>query len=202
MSENAHLATSGRNAMTSARLRIWALIVVAMGFFSFTLVAAPMKPEMSVGEKVKDFTLKDLDDQEVTLSKLTAKGPVVLVVLRGYPGYQCPICLKQFGSVLGKASEFAEAGAQILFVYPGEAKDLAQHAQDFVGKTEFPENVHFVIDPDYKFTNLYGLRWDAPHETAYPTSLVVGKDLTIKYVIISENHGGRANTADLLKAVK
>ncbi len=52
-----------------------------------TLNAAPP----SVGDKAPDFTLKTLNDQTVRLSNLTASGKVVLVVLRGWPGYQCPL---------------------------------------------------------------------------------------------------------------
>ena len=44
-----------------------------------------------VGDKAPDFTLRSLDDKTVRLSELTAKGNVVLFVLRGWPGYQCPI---------------------------------------------------------------------------------------------------------------
>jgi hypothetical protein len=31
------------------------------------------------------------------LSTELAHGPVVLVMLRGWPGYQCPFCTRQFG---------------------------------------------------------------------------------------------------------
>jgi len=42
------------------------------------------------------------------------------------------------------------------------------HAKEFLEKqAELPSNVVLVTDPEYKVTNLYGLRWDAPHETAY-----------------------------------
>ena len=42
----------------------------------------------AVGEKARDFSLTDLDGKQVTLTGLTKTGPVVLVVLRGWPGYQ------------------------------------------------------------------------------------------------------------------
>jgi hypothetical protein len=40
------------------------------------------------GDTAKDFTLWSLNREEVSLKSLTAHGPVVLLVLRGYPGYQ------------------------------------------------------------------------------------------------------------------
>ena len=61
--------------------------------------APPAGPK--VGDEAKDFELVALGGEKVKLSTLTAKGPVVLVVLRGYPGYQCPLCTRQFGQIVG-----------------------------------------------------------------------------------------------------
>ncbi len=41
----------------------------------------------AVGAEAKDFELIALGGETVKLSKQTDAGPVVLVVLRGYPGY-------------------------------------------------------------------------------------------------------------------
>ena len=49
----------------------------------------------SVGEKAPDFALSTLQGKSVRLSQMVSKGAVVLVVLRGYPGYQCPFCNRQ-----------------------------------------------------------------------------------------------------------
>jgi len=45
--------------------------------------------------KGPDFKLSTPEGKTVQLSEVEAKGPVVLVVLRGYPGYQCPYCNRQ-----------------------------------------------------------------------------------------------------------
>ena len=72
------------------------------------------------------------------------------------------------------SARFAAFGAQVLLVYPGPPADLDQRAKEFLAKqNELPLNLHLVIDPDYKFTNQYGLRWDAPKETAYPTTFLI-----------------------------
>jgi hypothetical protein len=50
--------------------------------------------------------------------KEVAKGdPLVLVVLRGWPGYQCPFCTRQFGDYLANAARFEEVRARVLFIY-------------------------------------------------------------------------------------
>ncbi|HEV2393392.1 MAG TPA: hypothetical protein VG146_13650 [Verrucomicrobiae bacterium] len=49
--------------------------------------ATPPEP----GDAAPDFTLKTLEYKPVELKQLYANKPVVVVVLRGWPGYQCPI---------------------------------------------------------------------------------------------------------------
>ena len=55
-----------------------------------------------------------------------------------------------------------------------------------------------LLDPDYKLVSAYGLRWDAPHETAYPTTIVIGKDGKIDFVNISRTHRGRTAATTIL----
>ena len=150
------------------------------------------------GYKAPDFTLDGLDGQPVTLSELLEDSSVVLVVLRGYPGYQCPICMIQVGDLLKHAQEFADANAHVVLVYPGPAEDLDQRATEFIKNKQLPEHFSFVIDPDYTFTNAYGLRWDAPKETAYPSTFVIDRQDTVRLVKISKTHGGRAKTEEII----
>ena len=69
----------------------------------------PANGTPTVGDSAADFTLRALDGTTVQLSKEVAKGePLVLVVLRGWPGYQCPFCTRQFGDYLANAARFDE----------------------------------------------------------------------------------------------
>ena len=153
------------------------------------------------GYKAPDFTLNTLDQKPLTLSELTADSSVVLVVLRGYPGYQCPICTMQVADLRKHSQEFSDLNAKVMLVYPGPAEDLGERAGEFLKGRELPENFSLVSDPGYKFTEAYGLRWDAPRETAYPSTFVIDRQGTIRYVKTSKTHGGRAKTKDLLKAL-
>lgn len=160
-------------------------------------LAEETKPPQ-VGDTAADFTLDELDGQSVTLSKQTAKGPVVLVVLRGWPGYQCPICTRQVGQFLGNAKKFRDLGATVLFVYPGPAEGLGGYAKEFVARKTLPDGFHLLVDPDFKFTKAYNLRWDAPRETAYPSTFVIGNDGKIAFAETSKTHGGRTAASDVL----
>ncbi len=158
---------------------------------------APHPPK--VDEEAPEFVLKNLKDEPISLRKLTEKGAVVLLVLRGWPGYQCPICTRQVGEFLTKKAEFEKAGAQVVMIYPGPADLLAEHAKEFQGDKSFPANYHYVIDPDYKFTNAWGLRWEADRETAYPSTFLVSKDNKVKFGLTSTSHGGRESADNVLK---
>ena len=126
---------------------------------------------------------------------------MVLVLLRGYPGYQCPICTKQFAELMQNANSFADTKATVVFVYPGPAADLDKYATEFVAGKQFPDNFRFVIDPDFTFTNLYNLRWNAPNETSYPSSFVIDGHGIIQFAKVSHSHGDRASAADLTAAL-
>lgn len=163
---------------------------------------ADQKTPPKVSHTAPDFQLKTPEGKQVTLTDMRKNGPVVVVVLRGFPGYQCPLCTRQVGSLLKAGKDFEAAGAKVVFVYPGAANELAQKANEFLKGTELPEPFVLVTDPDYKFTNAYGLRWDAVRETAYPSTFVIGKDGKVTFALISKTHGGRSKTADVVAAVK
>ena len=157
-----------------------------------------------VGDTAADFTLDSIngtDTKTVKLTDLTSKGPVVLVVLRGWPGYQCPICTKQVADILAHEKEIVAAGAKVVMIYPGPADKLKGHAEEFFKDKTFSDTYRLLIDPDYKFTNAWGLRWDKAKETAYPSTFVIDRQNIIRFAKVSKTHGDRASTADVVKAL-
>ncbi|WP_297088767.1 peroxiredoxin family protein [uncultured Draconibacterium sp.] len=176
--------------------------VVVLLVLIFGIAQAQNFEHLAVGNEAIDFSLKTMEGREVQLSNLYEDNLVVLVVLRGFPEYQCPICSRQVGSLLAEAEGFSEAGATVLMVYPGKANNLDEHADEFTTDFDFPENFHFTTDPDYSMINKYGLRWDAPKEISYPSTFVIDNNGIIKYSKISTKHGGRAKTRDVLEVLK
>src|SRR5260370_41629721 len=153
----------------------------------------------AVGAKAPDFTLSTPTGKAVTLSDEQRGHDLVLVILRGFPGYQCPYCVRQVHDFADHASDFKAKNTRVLMVYPGPPADLDQHAKEFLEKqAELPSNIVLVTDPDYTVTNLYGLRWDAPHETAYPSTFVLDKKGMIVFEKISHSHGDRLSAQDAL----
>jgi thioredoxin-dependent peroxiredoxin len=179
-------------------------LLFILAVWALTTVSAEDKPSgrPAVGDVAKDFELVGLDSKAVKLSELNKNGPVVILVLRGWPGYQCPLCTRQVGQFLQSADKIKEAGASVVLIYPGPKDDLDKHAQEFVKGKSFPAHFRFVTDPDYAFTNAYNLRWDAPNETAYPSTFVVDKGGKISFAKISMTHGDRSSVNDVLSALK
>ena len=197
--------------MISSRLPSAARVSLAPRFFTVLALFAAMflRPLVAaeipkVGDAAPAFALKGLDDETVRLADLAAKGPVVLVVLRGWPGYQCPVCDRQVQNFIASAADFAAAGAQLAFVYPGPAADLKAHAVEFKSwkGRAWPAAFRYALDPDYAFTSAYGLRWDAPRETAYPSTFIIDHTRTMRFAKVSRTHGDRTTAAALLAELK
>jgi peroxiredoxin len=168
----------------------------------FLQLQAQEKEYISVGDKAIDFNISTIQGEKIQLSELYKKNPVVLIVLRGWPGYQCPICTRQVGGLVDVANELAAYEARVLFIYPGPSEQLQQHANEFRGEFDLPGHFYFTLDPDYDVVNKYNLRWDAPNETAYPSTFVIDKNGEVVFSKISDTHGGRANTDEVLAALK
>ncbi|HVA45677.1 MAG TPA: peroxiredoxin family protein [Pirellulales bacterium] len=155
----------------------------------------------AVGDKADDFTLADLKGNKVSLSELTERGPVALVVLRGYVGGTCPFCTRQFSELIGAAKKFEKAGATVAVIYPGTALDLKTHAKQFIGAQRLPKSFRFLLDPDFQFANAYHVRSQAPGDTAYPASFVIDGDDVVRFAQVGRSAIDRASAATLLEAL-
>jgi peroxiredoxin len=168
--------------------------------FAAALPLAAAAP-LVVGEKAPDFMLSTPEGKKVRLSEVMSKGPVVLVVLRRYPGYQCPYCNRQVQDFIQKSQGFVDLAARVVLVYPGPAENLDAKASEFLADKKLPENFDLILDPGYEFTNLYGLRWEAKNETAYPSTFLIDRQGVIFFSKIVKEHGGRTTAAEILDAM-
>ena len=185
--------------------RLGATLMAALLLSAGTLAQSTPMPAKGeppkVGQKAPDFTLTSLDGANVRMSAEVARGPVVLVVLRGFPTYQCPFCTRQFADYLGHGADFDASGAHVLFVYPGSPEGLVEHAKALVADRPIPPSYRILLDPDYGFTVAYNLRWEGPQETSYPSTFVIGRDGIITFAHVSHEHADRVPAKDVLKAL-
>jgi thioredoxin-dependent peroxiredoxin len=185
--------------LTGATARGLSLVVVLL---LGSHAAASVVPTPRVGDRAPDFALRQIDGTKLTLSTELKSGPVVLIVGRGWVGYQCPFCNRQFGDFLKAASDIEAAGARVIWVYPGPADDVQKRAEEFAAGKAFPANFLFVLDPNYTLTLAYDLRWDAPQETAYPSTFVIDRTGIVRYALVSKAHGGRSRAADVIAELR
>ena len=175
-------------------LQTYRNLILAAGMLAIPGLASPP----AVGQSAADFSLTSVRGSTVRLSELTAQSKVVLLVLRGFPGYQCPLCQRQVHDFVKHAGAFAETGVKVVFVYPGPRDTVGAKANQFLEDKNLPESFEMLLDPDYEFTNLYGLRWDAPKETAYPSTFLIEKGGTVSFQKVAKLHGGRTTAAEVL----
>ena len=187
--------------MQTSSIRIALLSIVVTALMAGSPLAAVADPP-KVGDKAPDFTLSQLDGARLTLFTELKAGPVVLIVGRGWVGYQCPFCNRQFNDFVKAAKDIEASGARVVWVYPGAADGIQQRAGEFAKDRQFPSNFRFVLDPAYTFTLRYGLRWDAPQESAYPSTFVIDRQGVVRYALVSKTHGDRATAVDVLATLK
>lgn len=85
---------------------------------------------MKVGDDAPDFTLKDSDGNDWTLSKKRGKT----VVLLFYPGDNTPVCTQQLCSVRDNWEDYAATGTEVV----GISADSADSHRNFSEKYELP----------------------------------------------------------------
>ncbi len=190
------------NTANKMKMKLEATYKIALALLACGLPLTPQAATPKVGDKAPDFSLKTLEDQTVRLSELTAKGKVVLIVLRGWPGYQCPICTRQVQDYIASSSDLAIAKARVVMVYPGPADDLKAHATEFLKNKQWPKDFVYLTDPAFIMVKAYGLRWDAPRETAYPSTFVLDRKGVVRFAKISRSHGDRTKAVDVLEELK
>ncbi|MGH7956231.1 MAG: hypothetical protein ACREH8_04380, partial [Opitutaceae bacterium] len=49
--------------------------------------------------------------------------------------------------------------------------------------------------------NAYGLRWEAPKETAYPSTFIIDRANRVRFAHVSKTHGNRVSAAAALETL-
>ena len=166
-------------------------------------VAAEEGEPPPIGERAIDFDLPVVGgDGFVKLSKEYDEGNVVVVVLRGYPGSQCPFCSRQLSGLLNRAKALAQEAHRVILVYPGEGALLKRHAEQFMGSRSLPEPLVIVRDDGMKMVSDWGLRWKKSRETAFPATFVIDQNGRVRWSKISDNHAGRSSVEEIMRELR
>jgi peroxiredoxin len=168
-----------------------------------TADAATAAEQQDVGDRVIDFELPVVGGEEyLSLRDEYEQGAVVVIVLRGYPGDQCPVCRGQVRSLANRAKGLAQQAHRVILVYPGEGTLLKRHAEQFMGSRSLPQPLVLVRDDEMKMVASWGLRWRAHRETAYPATYIIDRNGRIRWKKVSESHAGRSTVEEILKELR
>ena len=78
--------------------------------------------------------------------------------------------------------------------------------QRWTDVTAFTDVPNFALQELARFSgrraSLYGLRWDAPDETAYPSTIVIDRQGIVRFVEISHSHGNRSAAPEILAVLQ
>lgn len=146
---------------------------------------------MNIGETAPDFTLKDGDGNDWTLSEQRGRT----VVLLFYPGDNTPVCTRQLCSVRDHWGEYQLTGAEVV----GISTDSVASHKNFAAEHDLP--LRLLSDPDRKVSEIYGMRSWLPGRSARGV-VVIDKEGKISYRKVEALSLFRPADADVLEAIR
>jgi peroxiredoxin Q/BCP len=145
---------------------------------------------MKINEMAPDFTLRDGDGNDWTLSD--HRGAVVVLLF--YPGDNTPVCTAQMCSVRDNWDAYRQSGATVV----GISTDSVESHKRFREKHGFPFTL--LSDPDGEVISRYGVKSWLPGKSARAV-VVIGKDGTVKNHNIQPLSIFRPKDGDVLAAI-
>ena len=145
---------------------------------------------MQNGEKTDDFTLKDGEGNEWTLSNYKGRT----VVLLFYPGDNTPVCTAQLCSVRDHWSEYQATGAEVVAI----STDTVESHEGFAEKHQLP--LRLLSDPDGKVSAAYDMKSWLPGRSARGVVLI-DKEGKIAYHKVQAVSLFRPKDDDVLAAI-
>ena len=145
---------------------------------------------MNIGDNARDFTLKDGNGIDWTLSNYIG----TTVVLLFYPGDNTPVCTAQLCSVRDHWSEYQATGAEVV----GISMDSAESHDKFAEKHELP--LKLLSDDKGEVTKKYDVKSWLPGRSARAV-VVIDKTGKIAYRKVEAVSLFRPKDDDVLAAI-
>ena len=171
---------------------------------------------LKVGDQMPEFSLKNQDGTEITLTECLLKGPLVLTF---YRGFWCPYCNEDLAHLNHYVDEIRSLGAELVAISP----ELA----DYSKKIRATKKLTFDIlhDPSNEIAARVGLKWymvdplkslyrdkfninfdvyhgDNEWSLPMPARILVGQDGIIKYIEFNPDYRKRPDPDEVVEALK
>lgn len=183
----------------------WIAGIIAVGIvvvIYWRRSARPVPDPLRRGQPLPEFAATDEQGNALNSSQLKGTA-VVMIFVRGN---WCPFCSKQVRNLTGYYKAINDAGARLIFVTPKPLETTRRVAEFF--EVEFD----FWLDESLEATRTLGLLLEngVPRDylkeygsdTIWPTSLVIDREGTIRYVELSKHIIDRPNPKTLLRELQ
>lgn len=145
---------------------------------------------MNIGDTAPNFSLKDGEGKEWTLSNYIGRT----VVLLFYPGDNTPVCTAQLCSVRDHWSDYQATGAEVV----GISTDSVDSHKGFAEKNQLP--LRLLSDADGKVSEQYGMKSWLPGRSARGV-VVIDKAGKIAYHKVQALSLFKPSDEDVLAAI-
>ena len=145
---------------------------------------------MKVGDQAPDFTLKDGEGNDWTLSEHAGR----VVTLLFYPGDNTPVCTKQLCSLRDNWEKYLETESVVV----GISTDSVESHKGFSAQHDLP--LPLLSDETGEVVKKYGADSWVPGKSARAV-VVIGKDGKIQYHHVQSLGLFRPTDKEVLKAI-
>ena len=209
------LARTLKERNEASRTRIPSDKLAVMDAATAALAASGLvERSLAVGAHAPEFDLPDANGNQVTLSSLLKKGPVVLAFYRG--GW-CPYCSTELRALQTRLDDFAKAGATLVAVSPQTPDNTLSTAEKL--ELTFPvlSDVGNVVARSYRLVfsqpedlrevyagfghDLPAANGDRTFELPLPATFVIGTGGVVAWRFANADYTKRAEPDDVVAAL-
>ncbi|MCL4179700.1 MAG: AhpC/TSA family protein [Verrucomicrobia bacterium] len=186
--------------------------------FAGTLLAATQSNSapLKEGDSIPDVKLRTETNREVSLRKLVAEKPTVLIFYRG--GW-CPFCTRHLSDLVGIEQDLEKAGAQLLAISMDQPSKLRETPnRDQLGYRLLSDSealaakafgIAFQVEDDLvkKYKESYQIDLEAAsgqthHILPHPAVYVADRNGRIRFAYVNPDYQVRLEPAKILERVK
>jgi peroxiredoxin len=162
--------------------------------------AGKFKNDVATNTKVAagdlDLVLKAPDGKSVDLKQYRGKKNLVLVIMRGYPGFVCPNCSAQTSRLVSNYEEFVKRNTEVVVVYPGPTEHLQEYIS--VSRTQagnLPVPFPILLDEKFAAVDRLGIRGDL----AKPSTYILDKEGEVRFAYVGATTADRPSLKAILQ---
>lgn len=145
--------------------RAFIIIIASLLLFTACRTKESAGVGITQGKQAPDFTLKNIDGEDVSLSDY--KGKVVVV---NFFGVWCSWCIKEMPGFVKVFDEYKDKGVELLVVDNGDDRETVL---SYLNENNF--DIKPVLDEKGEVVNTYKIN-------GYPSSFILDEKGIIKYV--------------------